>query len=126
MKQEWIECTYDLVDEIKEQPTFKRLMELQQQLDENEQLQQLITAFQKTNIKYEEVRKYGKYHPDLKDVQKQFQQAKSNLYSHPLIVEYKQLEQQIQKQLDTISKTIATSISNKIKYPNEIGLINKH
>ena len=51
---------------------------------------------------------------------------KEEVYTNPIIKEYKQLEKDLQNRLDQISKEIANCVSSKIKHPNEIGLINKH
>lgn len=126
MKQKIIEKTYDVVEEIKSTNEYQRLLELHREIAGDKEVQELISIFQKYNKKYEEVSKYGKYHPDIKKVQQEFSVAKENLYSNEVIKEYKKLENQIQKTLNHISKELATNISSKIKHPNELGLINKH
>ncbi len=126
MKQETLNITYDLVDEIKSQNNYKRLLVLKEEIDENSEIQDMIFNFNKMNEKYEEVIKYGKYHPDLAKVQKEFSKTKELLYTNPVIKEYKTIEKEIQTQLDVISKEIALAISKKVRYPNEVGLINKH
>lgn len=126
MKQEVIEKTYELIEQIKDTPKYKRLMELKRIIDTDSNVQELIQSFQKWNKKYEEVSKYGKYHPDLRKVQLSFRDAKEKLYTNEVVEEYKSLENDLQKELDHISASIAQAISKKIKHPNEIGLINKH
>ena len=125
MKQEIIEKTYQLVDEIKALDSYKRLLQLKQFIDNNDEVKELIYQFQKEHQKYEETSKYGKYHPDLKKVQLSFQKAKEELYTNELVMEYKQLEKELQNVLHHISKEIAETVSAKIKHPNEFGLINK-
>lgn len=126
MNNEIIDKTYDLIDEIKSEVTYKRLLELKKFIDTDEFLNELIKAFNKVKLTYEEVAKYGKYHPDLKKVQLELSSIKEELYSNVVIKEYKMLEKKLQSKLDEISSEIATSVSSKIKHPNEIGLINKH
>ncbi len=126
MKQEIIEKTYELVEEIKQKKDYKRLLELHQIIETDSTIQELINTFIKYNDKYEEVTKYGKYHPDLKKVQQEFSSAKEKLYTNVIVKEYKNLENKLQKELNIISKEIAISISQKIKHPNELGLVNKH
>ncbi|AIO19663.1 hypothetical protein KQ51_01789 [Candidatus Izimaplasma bacterium HR1] len=126
MKQEIIEKTYELVDEIKQKRKYKRLLELNKEIKKSLQIQELINNFQNLNLKFEEVSKYGKYHPDLKQVQIKFSEAKTNLYTNEIVKEYKELENILQQELDEISSELALNISKKIRHPNEIGLINKH
>lgn len=126
MKQDIIEKTYDLVDEIKAKKSYVRLLELSKIIKSDLNIHELIENFQRLNRKFEEVSKYGKYHPDLKQVQKDFSKSKEALYTNVIIKEYKDLENSLQHDLNTISMELALSISKKIRHPNELGLINKH
>lgn len=126
METKLINLAYDVADEIKELPPYKRLLELKEIMDNNHEISSLITAFNKQKVKYEEVSKYGKYHPDLKKVQLELAVIKAEVYTHDVVKEYKEQERQLQKILNQVSMEIATSVSNKIKHPNEEGLIPKH
>ena len=126
MKDTVLNLVYDLVDEIKSKDEYIRLLELKQILDNDPIISNLIIEFNKTKIKFEEVSKYGKHHPDLKQVQIELALIKTKVFTNEVISEYKKLEKEIQKILDDVSRQIAQSVSPKIKYPNEIGLINKH
>ena len=121
-----INATYDVVDEIKSSKEYQRLVYLSRYINENEDIQSLIKAFKKAETKYNDAKKYGKYHPDLKKIKEDLQVAKVNLYTNDIVEELKTLEGNIQKQLDNVAKSIATSISKKVKYPEELGLINRH
>jgi cell fate (sporulation/competence/biofilm development) regulator YlbF (YheA/YmcA/DUF963 family) len=120
-----MDLTYQVIDEIKASKDYQRLLELHQIIKNDPAISQLVGQFNNYKEKYQEVQKYGKYHPDLKEVQIGFSEAKTSLYNHVLILEYKQLEKKIQSLLDRISTEIAEAISPKIKHPNDIGLINK-
>lgn len=126
MESKILDKTYELIDEIKSKKEYKRLVELSAIINKDEEIQHLIKEFNKAKEKYEEVSKYGKYHPDLKKVQLNLKDKKETLYGNGIIEEYKSLEKQIQKDLDDISTKISEAVSEKIKHPNEIGLINKH
>ena len=126
MNKEVVDKTYELIDEIKSSNEFKRLLELDKMIKSNQELVTLIDSFNKIKSKYDEVSKYGKYHPDLKSVQIELSLKKEEVYTNEIIKEYKQLEKDLQTRLDFISKEIASSVSSKIKHPNEMGLINKH
>lgn len=126
MKEKVINAVYDLVDEIKDKKEYIRMLELKNLMDSDTIVVNLIKEFNDAKIKYNEVSKYGKYHPDLKEVQLELAKSKEALFTNEIISEYKQLEKEIQKILDEVSRKIASSVSPKIKHPNEIGLINKH
>lgn len=126
MKEKWIQDTYDLVDEIKSQPAYQQLLTVQTQIENDPAIQALIATFKTTSSAYDDVKQYGKYHPDLSTKQQAFAAAKAALYNHPLVAEFKQLERSLQTLLDDVSKAIASSVSAKIKHPNDIGIIPKH
>ncbi|MCK5388812.1 MAG: YlbF family regulator [Candidatus Izimaplasma sp.] len=126
MKEKVINAVYDLVDEIKEDKAYTRLLELKKLMDTNSIITNLIQEFNDAKIKYNEVSQYGKHHPDLREVQLALAKTKEALFTNEVVSEYKQLEKEIQKKLDNISRKIAQSVSPKIKHPNEMGLINKH
>ena len=126
MKETVINAVYDLVDEIKDKKEYVRLLELKKLMDTDTVIIKLINEFNDAKIKYNEVSKYGKHHPDLKEVRLVLASAKEALFTNKIINEYKQLEKEIQKILDNVSRKIAQSVSPKVKHPNEIGLINKH
>jgi cell fate (sporulation/competence/biofilm development) regulator YlbF (YheA/YmcA/DUF963 family) len=126
MREKVLNVTYDLVDEIKGSGEYKRLLELKDIIDGDQEITLLVSAFNKAKVKYGEVMKYGKYHPDLKKVQLLLKDTKESLYENGIIKEYKELEKQLQKKLDHISSSLAKSVSSRIKHPNELGLINKH
>jgi len=126
MKEIVINAVYELVDEIKDLKEYKRLLELRKLTDTDPLVIKLINEFNNIKIKYDEVSKYGKHHPDLKEVQLALAKTKEQLFTNKVISEYKKLEKEVQKVLDEVSRKIAGSVSPKIKHPNEIGLINKH
>ncbi len=126
MKEKVLNAVYDLVDEIKDKKEYTRLLELKEIMDKDSTIINLITNFNEVKVKYEEVSKYGKYHPDLKEVRNLLVNSKEALFTNKVVSEYKRLEKEIQKILDEVSRKIALSVSPKIKHPNEIGLINKH
>ncbi len=126
MKDTVFNKVYDLVDEIKSKEEYIRLLELKKLIENNPDTVNLINDFNKCKLKFEEVSKYGKHHPDLKKVQLELASIKTKVFTNEIIAEYKKLEKEIQKILDDISRQIAQSVSPKIKYPNEMGLINKH
>ncbi len=125
MKENVIHALYDLVDEIKDKKEYHRLVELKKIIETDPLIISQTAAFNKAKTKYYEVTKYGKYHPDLKGVKQELAKAKEALFTNEIVKEYKQLEKEIQKTLNIISKEIAKSISLKVKYPNELGLINQ-
>ena len=125
MEEKLLNLAYELTDEIKESSSFLKLKEMKNIIDNDPLLKELINNFNKTKEKYEEVAKYSKFHPDFEKVSKELVKVKKEVFTNPTIKKYKDLEKEIQKTLDKVSRDIAQSVSHKIKHPNEIGFIKK-
>ena len=76
-------------------------------------LKKEIVAFKNAEANYHEALKYGFYHPDLKRYQAELASKKKNLYAHPLMVEYKKLEGELEAQLKNDINALKQEISNK-------------
>lgn len=125
MNQEQINKVYELIDDIKQSDVYLQLVDLNMTIKESAEIQEKQRLFLKLRDKYEDVKKYGKYHPDLKRIQHEFSIAKEALYNIDEVKRYKQNEKELQKVLDQISIELGQSVSSLIPVPNEIGLISK-
>ncbi|WP_405102426.1 YlbF family regulator [Oceanobacillus sp. FSL H7-0719] len=88
-------------------------------LAQDEVAQQLIKAF--TNIKdhYDDIQRFGRYHPDYQEIMKQVRQTKRAMDMHETVAAYKVAERNLQTLLDEISEYIAFSVSDQIKAPKD-------
>ena len=76
-----------------------------------------IQTFNSMKDSYEEVQRFGRYHPDYKTVTKATREAKREMDLHPSIIVYKQAENSLQQLLDEISMLLGHSVSPHIKVP---------
>ncbi|AZV42148.1 YlbF family regulator [Peribacillus asahii] len=84
----------------------------------NDQLaQQKIKKFVALKDLYEEVQRFGKYHPEYKRVNTDIRDAKRDMDLHPTIVDFKRAEMDLQTVLDEISMKIGRAVSPQIKVP---------
>ena len=108
---------YDLLDDvikdIKDLDEYKKLKELEEYINLN--YDQEIKDFKNNELKLEEVKKYGKYHPDYEKVLKSFLESKEKLYNIKEVIEYKRLERIINQKLDDISKEVKSILWLKEK-----------
>jgi cell fate (sporulation/competence/biofilm development) regulator YlbF (YheA/YmcA/DUF963 family) len=79
--------------------------------------QEKIQTFNAMKDSYEEVQRFGRYHPDYKTVTRAIREAKREMDLHPSIIEYKQAENGLQQLLDEISMLLGHSVSPHIKVP---------
>ncbi|ANB61387.1 YlbF family regulator [Anoxybacteroides amylolyticum] len=88
-----------------------------QRLKEDESAQKLIAQFIKAKECYEEVQRFGKYHPDYHTVVKETRELKRQLDFHETIAAFKKAEKEMQQLLDEISVLIGKAVSEQIKVP---------
>jgi cell fate (sporulation/competence/biofilm development) regulator YlbF (YheA/YmcA/DUF963 family) len=79
--------------------------------------QELISQFTRMKEKYEEVQRFGKYHPDFRSVSLETRNLKRELDLHESVAAFKKAEEGIQSLLDEISVFLGTAVSQYIKVP---------
>lgn len=113
---------YDLADEYADSfihsVQFERFLELSKEI--KEELSKEIIAFKTAESLYSDALSYGKYHPDLVKYKNRLIDTKAKLYSHPLMVEYKKLEFELQTKLNIDLNSLKKSISNKLEITKTI------
>ena len=75
--------------------------------------------FMKNKVKYDEVMRFGKYHPDYQQVTRATRKSKRDYEMVPTVMAYKQMEVELQNLVDEVLTIIATSISDHVKV--EVG-----
>ncbi|RYM07279.1 YlbF family regulator [Sporolactobacillus sp. THM7-7] len=85
--------------------------------DKDGTAQKLIRQFLKIKEKYDEVQRFGRYHPDYKPVIRQMMDAKRDMDLHPTIAAYKQAEKEVSDLLGAVSLRLARAVSESIKVP---------
>ncbi|MDT2045674.1 regulator [Priestia aryabhattai] len=86
-------------------------------LNKDTEAQELIAEFGKMKEQYEDVQRFGKYHPDYKSITKQMRDIKRSVDLQHTIAAFKKAENELQKLLDEISVIIGQSVSEHIKVP---------
>ncbi|RHW36525.1 YlbF family regulator [Neobacillus notoginsengisoli] len=79
--------------------------------------QSKISRFVKLKDQYEDVQRFGKYHPDYKSIMMQIREAKRDMDMDKHVAEFKLAENDLQSLLDEISVMIGSSVSKHIKVP---------
>ncbi|MES9683173.1 regulator [Bacillus sp. AFS001701] len=86
-------------------------------LNNDKTAQEIISRFMKTKDLYEDVQRFGKYHPDYKEIRKKMSEVKRELQLNDTIAAFKQAEDQVQLLLDETSYLIAQAVSPSVKVP---------
>lgn len=83
----------------------------------NAETQRKVKEFVDMKNRYEEVQRFGKYHPDYKEVMGQIRVVKRDLDMDEVIAQFKKAENDLQGLLDEVSVIIGRSVSESVKVP---------
>ncbi|MGG1571503.1 YlbF family regulator [Fictibacillus sp. NRS-1165] len=86
-------------------------------LEQDANAQKLIMEFNRAKELYEEVQRFGKYHPDYKTVSTKVRVLKRELDFNETIAGFKKAEKELESLLNECSSLIAGSVSEHIKVP---------
>lgn len=79
--------------------------------------QALIRHFVQVREEYNEVQRFGRYHPDYKAVIRQMMDTKREVDLNPLISEYHKAEKELDGLLGQVGLQLARAVSESIKVP---------
>jgi len=102
---------------LTESDVFARYRLSKDKLARDEEALALIRRFVRLREKYDEVQRFGKYHPDYKTVIKEMMEVKRELDMNDAISAYKKAEDDLNTLLYEISAAIANAVSPSIKVP---------
>ncbi|MFJ7976280.1 YlbF family regulator [Peribacillus sp. JNUCC 23] len=106
-----------LAEMVIESKIGQEYFELLYNLRHDQGAQDKIRKFTSLKDLFEEVQRFGKYHPDYKRVNLEIRQVKREMDIHPSIAAFKRAETELQAVLDEISHRIGHAVSPFIKVP---------
>jgi cell fate (sporulation/competence/biofilm development) regulator YlbF (YheA/YmcA/DUF963 family) len=83
----------------------------------NEQLTSQIREFDKMKEHYEDVQRFGKYHPDYNIIMKKIREMKRAIDLNETIAALKMAENDFQDLLDQVGLIVGKSVSEAVKVP---------
>lgn len=86
-------------------------------LRNNEPAQRKISHFVKIKDLYEEVQRFGEYHPDYRKVMKEVRESKREMDMDPVVAEFRVAENELQSLLDEICILLGGAVSKQVKVP---------
>jgi cell fate (sporulation/competence/biofilm development) regulator YlbF (YheA/YmcA/DUF963 family) len=95
----------------------KQYQDCKNKLQKDKKIQAMIRDFQKLKEHYEEVQRFGKYHPDYSEVSTKVRVMKRELDLNETIANFKKAEKELEELLNEISGIVAYSVSPFIKVP---------
>lgn len=86
-------------------------------LQTNRETQDKIQKFVRLKDAYEDVQRFGRYHPDYKTIMIQVREAKRDMDMDMLVADFKKAENDLQSLLDEISMYVGKAVSEHVKVP---------
>ncbi|WP_027408250.1 YlbF family regulator [Anoxybacteroides tepidamans] len=102
---------------IADSEVAERYRDCFQRLKHDRTAQELISYFTKMKERYEEVQRFGRYHPDYYTVTKEIREVKRRLDLHESVAAFKKAENELQELLDEISVLVGKAVSVQVKVP---------
>lgn len=116
---EVLDTADELAAIIRESETMGAYKDSQRAMNEDKEAQMLITAFNHIKGQYEDVQRFGSYHPDYSEIMRNVRKVKREMDMHAKVAQFKIAERNLQKLLDEVSGMIANSVSERIKAPRD-------
>lgn len=106
-----------LVEMLADSEPVLNYLDWKDKLARDSEAQDIIRNFVQLRERYDEVQRFGKYHPDYKTVIKQMMDIKRELDLNNTIAGYKKAEDDLASLLNEISLSLARAVSPSIKVP---------
>ena len=87
-------------------------------LRNNSETQRKVQTFSRMKESYEEVQRFGRYHPDYKTIMKEIREVKREMDLDENVAEFRRAENELQDLLDQVSLMIGHSVSKNVKVPS--------
>lgn len=115
------ETTFAMLDQVdliaaqlKKSAVFQTYLAAKRHLAENQVAQVKVSALQEAKAAYDQIKDYGQYAPDYRQIRRRAQKAQRVVALDPSVAAFRQAELDLQTVLDEIGVTIANSISKDI------------
>ncbi|QDI90628.1 YlbF family regulator [Salicibibacter halophilus] len=115
---ELLDASDELSGMIRSSDIYHHYFEARQIMLEDEEAKRLIEDFNQHKEKFDEVQRFGKFHPDYSEVTKALRIAKREMDLHESVSAYKKAERSLEKLLTEVSEALAASVSPNIKVPS--------
>jgi cell fate (sporulation/competence/biofilm development) regulator YlbF (YheA/YmcA/DUF963 family) len=114
---ELLEKAEELVQMVLDSDVAENYRRCLYRVKSSKETQAKVQAFVKMKERYEEVQRFGRYHPDYKEVMGQIRVLKREVDLDDAVAEFKKAENDLQGLLDEISVLIGRSVSDSVKVP---------
>ncbi|MCS4486744.1 YlbF family regulator [Staphylococcus americanisciuri] len=114
-----------LAEMIQQSDIYQNYLSAKKNLDNDEVAQRYYLTFLKSKEQYDEVMRFGRYHPDYQAVMLETRRQKRVYDMHETVVIFKQCEYELQLLLDEVVTILASSVSAHVKVDAGTPLFNQ-
>lgn len=93
-------------------------LQAKRRMEADAEAQRLLALFEKKKEQYEDVQRFGKYHPDYNHISKEVRELKRTIELLDSVQAFKRAEDSLDELLYQVSRTIASAVSDTIKVPS--------
>ncbi|MFM1653032.1 YlbF family regulator [Brevibacillus sp. B_LB10_24] len=115
---EMLSQSYALADMINSSCEVSAYLQAKQAMEQDEEAQRLLHLFERKKVQFEEVQRFGKYHPDFHKVSAELRQLKRSLEMLDSVQNFKRAENKLDEMLYSVGRLIADAVSPEIKVPS--------
>jgi len=114
----------DIAEMILASEEMTQYIRTKEALKKDQSAQEQILKFQKVKETYEEVERFGKYHPDYSKVNEQVRTMKRQIQMIPTVQAFRKAETALDELLYQVCRVVADGVSEMIKVPSDNPLYN--
>ncbi|WP_090792721.1 YlbF family regulator [Pelagirhabdus alkalitolerans] len=114
-----LDLTEELAEMIVNSEEMINYIEKKNHLKQDTHAQTVIKQFESLKEKYEDVQRFGRYHPDYNKIMKETRLKKREVDMLESVAQFKIAERSLQTLLEQVTESIAHSISPQIMVPKD-------
>lgn len=103
-----------LNDMVKQTSEYEQYCHYRYLLEHDSEVSKMVRKFSRLKEDYEEVQRFGKYHPDFNTKRREVNQFKKELDMHPIVMEYRRAEFKLQDLLDEVLYHVSETVSDHV------------
>ncbi len=115
---ELIRQAYELSDMINESAEVSEYLRAKHRMEQDEDVQRLLRLFEQKKAMFEDVQRFGKYHPDFETISAEVRELKRTIERMETVQAFKRAENKLDEMLYQVGRTIADAVSPSIKVPS--------
>src|SRR5699024_8318940 len=99
---------------IKQTEEFEHYCKYNHLINNDPEVLEIISTFKRMKEDFEEVSRFGKYHPDFTTKRREIKQYKKKIDLHPIVMKFRRTEYQLQALIDEVLFHMSEDVSEHV------------